>query len=101
MQRARYTDIALRKGTHTQNKDILKKQSETAEEEVNLHREFNKGTEFSQNCNSECGQLAELLAVTEMATVPLLRVANMYSFQATVQVGEYTNHRESATTHCK
>ena len=28
---------------------------------MNLHREFNKGTEFSQNCNSERGQLAELL----------------------------------------
>ena len=28
---------------------------------MNLHREFNKGTEFSQNCNSERGQLVELL----------------------------------------
>jgi len=52
--------IALTKGTHAQNKDRLK-QSEIAEWEVNLHREFNKGTEFSQNCNSERGQLAELL----------------------------------------
>jgi len=39
--------------------------------------------------------------VIVMATVTLLRVTNMYSFQASVQVGEYTNHRESGTTHCK
>ena len=55
------SDIALRKGTHAQNKDGLKEQAEIAEGEVNLHSAFNKGTEFSQNRNSERGQLGELL----------------------------------------
>jgi len=59
--RGSLSDTALRKGTHAQNKDRLKKQSETAEGEVKLHREFNKGPEFSQNCNFERGQLAELV----------------------------------------
>ena len=46
---------------HALNKDTLKKQSETGEAEVKLHISFNKRTGFSQNCNSERGQLAELL----------------------------------------
>jgi hypothetical protein len=47
--------------TEAQNKDGLKKQSETAKAQVKLHSSFNKQTGLSQNCNSERGQLAELL----------------------------------------
>ena len=63
-------------GIYELNKETLKTQSETGEAEVQLHSSFNKRTEFSENCNSEHGKLAELLPEWQ----------NMYSFQATVQV---------------
>jgi hypothetical protein len=95
------SDTALRKGTHAKNKDRLKKQSETAKREK-LHSAFNKRAVFSQNCNSERGQLAEYCqTVTVMATVLLLTVAKMYSFQATVEMGESTNHCETSVVNKK
>ena len=48
-------------GMHALNKQTLKKQSETGKAEEKLHSSFNKWPGFSQNCNSEHGQLAELL----------------------------------------
>ena len=48
-------------GMHALNKQTLKKQSESGKAEEKLHRSFNKWTGFSQNCNSERGQSAELL----------------------------------------
>jgi len=68
LQRARFTVwYSPQERLHTSpvinalNKETLKKQSETGEAEVKLRSSFNKRTEFSQNCNSERGQLAELL----------------------------------------
>ena len=48
-------------GMHALNKQTQKKKSETGKAEEKLHSSFNKWTGFSQNCNSERGQLAELL----------------------------------------
>jgi hypothetical protein len=66
---------------------------------LKLHRAFNKRTGFPHNCNSERDDLAEILPVIVMATVPPLKVVNVYeySFQATVEVGESTNQREMTT----
>jgi len=68
LQRARFTvryspqgRLHTSPGIHALNKETLKKQSETGEAEVKPHSSFNTRTGVSQNCNSERGQLAELL----------------------------------------
>ena len=94
LQRARFTvwysaqeRLHTSPGIHALNNETLEKQSETGETEVKPDNSYNKRSVFSQNFNSERGQLAELLPNSDKHV----------QLSGDSASGECTNQREDTT----